>query len=85
MDGDSFDFKEIPDSKRPVYLEWLGRIGTAVDYELVCDNIDNFLSVWDIETLQLMLKTQLEHENYEAAEQITKYIKLKNGGAIDNT
>lgn len=68
--------------RRKVFIKELNRFGEEVDYTLTCNDNDAFLSVWDIETLERILKTQLEHENYEMAELVKKHIELKRVGKV---
>lgn len=63
--------------RRKVYIEEMNCFGEEVDYTLTCIDNDAFLRVWDVETLERILKTQLEHENYEMAELVKKHIELK--------
>lgn len=48
-----------------------------VDVSLMTNDLDGFLSVWDIATLKKILTTQLENENYEMASVVQKHIDLK--------
>ena len=64
--------------RRKVFIPELNAFGEEVDYTLTCSDNDAFLRVWDIETLERILKTQLEHENYEMAELVQKHINIKN-------
>lgn len=66
--------------RRKVFIPELNTFGEEVDYQLKCDDMDWFLSAWDIETLERMLETQLLHENYEMAELIKKHIDIKKNG-----
>lgn len=42
------------------------------------DANEYFLSVWDVETLESILKTNLKAENYSICKVISKIIKKKN-------
>lgn len=55
----------------------INEIVDVVDIKLHCDNYDLFYSIFDVETLNRMLDTQIKHENYEHAEMIKKHIALK--------
>ena len=64
-------------ARRKVFIEEMNCFGEEVDFTLTCNDNDAFLEVWDIETLERVLKTRLEHENYEMAELVNKHIKIK--------
>ena len=65
---------------RKVYIKEFDCWGEEFEFILLCDNWNEFLSVWDIDTLQRLLKSSLEQENYEMAELINGNIKLKTDG-----
>lgn len=48
-----------------------------VDVRISCDNWFAFYSVFNIEDLNRMLKTQIKNENFEHAEMIRKHIAVK--------
>lgn len=62
---------------RTVYSKELGRIVKEVDVDCITNDIDGFLSVWDLDTLKRILATQLEQENYEVASVVQKHIDKK--------
>jgi hypothetical protein len=68
--------------RRKVFIKELNCFGEEIDVTLTCSDNDAFLSVWDIETLERILKTQLEHENYEMAELVKKHIEMKRVGKV---
>ncbi len=63
--------------ERRVFLPEYNTWATEVDIKVKCNNYDYFLSGCTSESLNLLLETQLEHENYEMAELIKKHIELK--------
>jgi len=63
--------------KRVVYLKEFDTFGEEVDVKVTCNNWNAFLRVWDIETLQLIMDTQIQNENYEAAGLIKEHIERK--------
>jgi hypothetical protein len=65
--------------RRKIYIEEFDCFGDEIDVSVKCNNWDAFLKVWDIETLNRLLKTSVAQENYEMAELIKKHIELKGG------
>ncbi len=60
-----------------VFIKEHNCFGQQFGYELACEDPDAFLRVWPLETLQLLLESQLAHQNYEMAEIIQKHIDNK--------
>lgn len=60
-----------------VFVPELNTFGIKMSYEIECDNWNSFYSSLDLETLKKLLKTQIESERYEAAEEIKKHINEK--------
>jgi hypothetical protein len=69
-------------AKRTVFIKELNTFGTEVDMTLTCSDYGSFLRVLDIKTLERILKTQLEYENYEMAELVKKHIEFKRVGKV---
>jgi len=63
--------------RRKVFIPELNTLAEAVDYVMTCTDNDAFLRCMDVEGLERLLKTQLEHEKYELAELIKKHIEIK--------
>lgn len=62
-----------------VFIPELNTFGIKVSYEIECDNWNEFYSVFDLDGLNRLLKTQLDSEKYEAAEEIKKHINERYG------
>lgn len=63
---------------RKVFNKELNAIVNECDINITLsdEEAENFFKFQDQETLKLLLETQLEHEKYEAAHIINKYIKM---------
>lgn len=58
-----------------IFIKDLNCFGYQKDSALMCDNVEEFLTVWNLETLELLLEKQIETENYSVAELIKKEIQ----------
>lgn len=67
------------DSKRVVFIPIMDGFGTEYDVTIQGDakETENFLKVWDIDTLKRLLDTAIKEENYEIAEIIKKITEEK--------
>jgi len=51
--------------KRQVFIKEANRIGTEIDYVMNCDEL--LLKIFGLKTLELLLQSCIEDENYESA------------------
>lgn len=79
--------KKSGDGPQKVLLKDLGygefsdccgtEFGYKTSYDMTCSNWDAFFGIMELESLEMFLKSAIEHENYEIVETIKKHIDRK--------
>ena len=72
--------RNLVDRGKPIYVKVMGEWVPATEVDLGCriaGDPEAWFHVWDIETLQTLLDSAIEKENYEQAGLINKVLQTK--------